>query len=295
MGQAPVDSFLIECSSFPLKGVWLVPSWLLGAVPALWVAALIIAVSDGGATHGTDGPRRRRSVGYVTGPGTFPRPLSPADEARYLEAMAAGSHEARNVLVERNLRLVAHIVKKFSNTRVETEDLISIGTVGLIKGINTFNPDRGTRLATYAARCIQNEILMYLRSTRSLHSEVHLYDPIGVDREGNELTLIDVLCSDEDMVPDLVGTHLDEQKVRDRVAALTGKERQVLELRYGIKTETSQTQREIARDMGISRSYVSRIEKKALGHLKRELRSEIYHLAGPEVRPTGRGLPRSAR
>ena len=279
----------------PSEGGLLVLSWLLGAVPALWVAALIIAASDGGATHGTDGPRLRRNAGYVTSPGTFPRPLSPTDEARYLEAMAAGSHEARNVLVERNLRLVAHIVKKFSNTRVETEDLISIGTVGLIKGINTFKPDRGTRLATYAARCIQNEILMYLRSTRSLHSEVHLYDPIGVDREGNELTLIDVLCSDEDMVPDLVGTHLDEQKVRDRVAALTGKERQVLELRYGIKTETPQTQREIARDMGISRSYVSRIEKKALGHLRRELRSGIYHLAGPEVKLTGRSLPRPAR
>lgn len=261
-------------------------SWLLGAVPLLWAGAMLLAAARGG----DDGSR----IGYVSNPGTFPRPLSAADEARYLKEMAEGSKEARNILVERNLRLVAHIVKKFSNTRVETDDLISIGTVGLIKGINTFKPDKGTRLATYAARCIQNEILMYLRSIRQQHAEVHLDDPIGVDREGNELTLMDVLHTDEDVVPDEVGSHLDGSKVRHRVSGLTGKEKLVLELRYGLQSGVSQTQREIARKLGISRSYVSRIEKKALGRLKKELRTEIYHLTSP-VRPPVRGAGTAER
>ncbi len=227
------------------------------------------------------------TIGYVSNPGTFPRPLSASEEARCLREMAAGSKQARDTLIERNLRLVAHIVKKFGNTRVETDDLISIGTVGLIKGINTFKSDRGTRLATYAARCIQNEILMYLRSIRPQTAEVHLNDPIGIDREGNELTLMDVLYTDEDMVPDAVGVRLDESKVRDRVAGLGGKEKLVLELRYGLGAGVIQTQREIARCLHISRSYVSRIEKKAIGRLRKELRAEIYHLTGPQPGPAG--------
>lgn len=267
-------------------------SLLLGGLPLLGVAAALLVAafslagpagggSDQGGAGRDSGPGQKARVGHVSNPGTFPRPLCAVDEARYLREMAGGSKEARNVLVERNLRLVAHIVKKFNNTKVETDDLISIGTIGLIKGINTFKPDRGTRLATYAARCIQNEILMYLRSIRPLHAEVHLHDPIGVDREGNELTLLDVLATDEDAVPDEVGTRLDESKVRGRVSGLCGKEKMVLELRYGIRTGIAETQREIARKLGISRSYVSRIEKKALGRLKKELRAEIYHLTGP--------------
>jgi RNA polymerase sporulation-specific sigma factor len=253
----------------PKEDCWVV-HWLVGATPR----------------SGDD--KERGKVGYVSNPGAFPRPLSQSDEARYLREMSDGSREARNTLVERNLRLVAHIVKKFSNTRVETDDLISIGTVGLIKGINTYRVDRGTRLATYAARCIQNEILMYLRSIRPLHAEVHLSDPIGVDREGNELTLLDVLATDGDMITDEVGSRLDETKVRGRVSSLTGKEKLVLELRYGIGTDVTRTQREIARELGISRSYVSRIEKKALLHLRRELRSEICHLGNPSPRPATR-------
>lgn len=249
----------------------------------------LLAVFGGGLEEGPTRGRGRRDehesiVGYVSNPGTFPRPLSRADEARYLKEMAAGSSEARSVLIERNLRLVAHIVKKFANTRVETDDLISIGTVGLIKGINTFDPTRGTRLATYAARCIQNEILMYLRTIRPLNAEVRLSDPIGVDREGNELTLMDVLCSDEDMVPDLVGSRLDENRVRGRVSRLTGKEKLVLELRYGLANGVSKTQREIAHMLGISRSYVSRIEKKALGRLRKELRADACHVTCPPNR-----------
>lgn len=224
---------------------------------------------------GGDSVPGRGVIGYVSNPGTFPRPLSPAEEARYLAELEKGSVEARNVLIERNLRLVAHIVKKFSNTRVDLDDLISIGTIGLIKGISTYKPDRGTRLATYAARCIQNEILMYLRSIRPQQAEVSLQDPIGVDRDGNELTFLDILYTDEDVVPDTVGVRLDESKVRKRVARLKGKEKLVVELRYGLKGGAVRTQREIARRLGISRSYVSRIEKKALGRLRKELQAEI--------------------
>lgn len=244
-------------------------------MPVWWSCAQRFVL---GLVHPRDEGGRSRGpgmVGYVSNPGTFPRPLSPTEEARYLREMAAGNADARNVLIERNLRLVAHIVKKFSNTKVDVDDLISIGTIGLIKGINTFKTDRGTRLATYAARCIQNEILMHLRSIRPQQAEMSLNDPIGVDREGNELTLLDILYTDEDLVPDEVGAKLDEGKVRRRVSALTGKEKVVVELRYGLGGGNQRTQREIARKLGISRSYVSRIEKKALGRLRRELRAEI--------------------
>jgi RNA polymerase sporulation-specific sigma factor len=244
-----------------------VPGWFLELLG--WVRRA------GRPPGGGDSVPGRGVIGYVSNPGTFPRPLSPAEEARYLAELEKGSVEARNVLIERNLRLVAHIVKKFSNTRVDLDDLISIGTIGLIKGISTYKPDRGTRLATYAARCIQNEILMYLRSIRPQQAEVSLQDPIGVDRDGNELTFLDILYTDEDVVPDTVGVRLDESKVRKRVARLKGKEKLVVELRYGLKGGAVRTQREIARRLGISRSYVSRIEKKALGRLRKELQAEI--------------------
>lgn len=213
-------------------------------------------------------------AGYVTNSSTFPQPLSEPDEKRYLTKLQSGDEEARAVLIERNLRLVAHIVKKFDNTGEETDDLISIGTVGLIKAIGTFKPDKGTRLATYAARCIENEILMHLRSLKRVRGEVSLYDPIGVDREGNEITLIDVLGSDPDIVPELVEKRLDERRLREKLQELGGKERQVLELRYGIAGGPRKTQREIARMLGISRSYVSRIEKKAVTRLFREMFEE---------------------
>jgi RNA polymerase sporulation-specific sigma factor len=213
-------------------------------------------------------------AGYVTNSSTFPQPLSEEEEARYLARLQQGDDEARTVLIERNLRLVAHIVKKFDNTGEEVDDLISIGTVGLIKAIGTFRPDKGTRLATYAARCIENEILMHLRSLKRVRGEVSLYDPIGVDREGNEITLIDVLGSDPDVVPELVEKRLDEGQLREKLKKLGGKERQVLELRYGISGGPRKTQREIARMLGISRSYVSRIEKKAVLKLCRELFEE---------------------
>jgi len=215
-------------------------------------------------------------AGFVANSSTFPQPLNEEEEAKYLSRLQKGDEEARAVLIQRNLRLVAHIVKKFDNTGEDVDDLISIGTVGLIKAIGTFKPDRGTRLATYAARCIENEILMHLRSLKRVRGEVSLYDPIGVDREGNEITLIDVLGSDPDVVPDLVGKRLDESKLREKLKKLGGKERQVLELRYGISGGPRKTQREIARMLGISRSYVSRIEKKAVMKLCKELFDEGY-------------------
>ncbi|MDQ7793056.1 MAG: RNA polymerase sporulation sigma factor SigK [bacterium] len=207
--------------------------------------------------------------GYLTG-NTFPHPLSEEEEAHFLERLAGGDEVARGVLVERNLRLVAHIVKKFDNTGQDVEDLISIGTVGLIKGITTYDRGKGTRLATYAARCIENEILMYLRSLKRTRAEVSLYDPIGTDREGNEITFLDVLRTDDDPVPEVVGAGMDAERLREKLAVLTKKERLVIELRYGLTNGMKRTQREIARMLGISRSYVSRIEKKAVSKLCRE-------------------------
>jgi len=201
----------------------------------------------------------------------FPQPLSSGEEAKLLERMAAGDREARNILVERNLRLVAHIVKKFDNTGEDADDLISIGTIGLIKAINTFDRSKQTRLATYAARCIENEILMHLRSSKKTRSEVLLYDPIGADKEGNEITLLDILGTEPDIVLDKVEWQLEHEKLRRTMQRLTRRERRILELRYGLLDGVRQTQRDISRALGISRSYVSRIEKRAITKLQREM------------------------
>lgn len=209
-------------------------------------------------------------VSYVSNQSIFPKPLSREKEAELLEELENGSYDARNVLIERNLRLVAHIVKKFDNTGEDTDDLISIGTIGLIKAINTFNRHKNTRLATYAARCIENEILMHLRSTKRLRGEVQLQDPIGSDKEGNEITLLDVLASDQD-VAERVERVMEEQTMIDRLQTLSGREKKVLELRFGLIGGIRKTQREISRVLGISRSYVSRIEKRAIGKLQRAM------------------------
>jgi RNA polymerase sporulation-specific sigma factor len=208
-------------------------------------------------------------VSYVTN-NVFPNPLKAEEEAAYLEALAKGDGTARNVLVERNLRLVAHIVKKFDNTGEEVDDLISIGTIGLIKAINTFNRHKQTRLATYAARCIENEILMYLRSTKKQRSEVMLHDPIGCDKEGNDITLIDVLPCDGD-VAERVESKVEQERMYDGLERLSRREKRVLELRYGLIDGVRKTQREVSRFLGISRSYVSRIEKRAITKLQESL------------------------
>lgn len=208
--------------------------------------------------------------GYIGG-NAFPRPLPPPEEARALRELMAGSEFARSRLIEHNLRLVAHVVKKFSNAGEDNDDLISIGTLGLIKAIDTFNPEKGVRLATYAARCIENEILMHLRLLKKTRGEVSLYDPIGVDREGNEITLFDILGSDPEVVPDEVSTHLQVEALKSYLGGLDDKERRVVEERFGIGEKDAHTQREIAKELGISRSYVSRIEKRAVQKLLEDL------------------------
>ena len=208
---------------------------------------------------------------YVSGGNAFPFPLSEEEEAALLLRLEQGDPEARAILIERNLRLVAHIVKKFETSGDDLEDLISIGTIGLIKGIDTFKRDRKTRLATYAARCIENEILMHLRAAKKSRYDAMLSDPIGADKEGNELTLLDVLDTGAEAVPEEVEAKIEEERLRERLARLGKRERTVIELRYGLRNGTVRTQREIARLLGISRSYVSRIEKKALRKLWKEM------------------------
>lgn len=202
-------------------------------------------------------------VSYVKN-NAFPHPLSPEDERKYLKLMAKGDHGARNKLIEHNLRLVAHIVKKFDNTGEETEDLISIGTIGLIKAIESYSMDKGTKLATYAARCVENEILMHLRALRKTRKDVSLHDPIGQDKEGNEISLIDILKSDIADVIDTIQLNLELEKLKKHLDILDDRERLVIIDRFGLNLEKEKTQREIAEKLGISRSYVSRIEKRAL-------------------------------
>lgn len=208
-------------------------------------------------------------VSYVKN-NAFPQPLEEQEEEKYLLRFKEGDAHARNVLIEHNLRLVAHIVKKFENTGEDNEDLISIGTIGLIKGVESYSPDKGTKLATYAARCIENEILMHLRSLKKTKKDVSLHDPIGTDKEGNEITLIDVLKADMDDIIDLVQLQLEKSKIYEHIHVLDEREKEVIIGRFGLDLAKERTQREIAKDLGISRSYVSRIEKRALMKLFHE-------------------------
>ena len=207
----------------------------------------------------------------LSGGGSFPKPLSAAEEREWLARYAQGDPEARNVLIERNLRLVAHIIKKYYTQNSDQEDLVSIGTIGLIKGISSFDPAKGARLATYAARCIENEILMYFRSQKKLQNEVSLSDSIDSDREGDALQLMDVVGVDDTMLDDL---HDRDSALRLRTlvkTCLTTREAEIIRLRYGLGGALPLTQREVASAFGISRSYVSRIEKRALEKLRAEL------------------------
>lgn len=201
----------------------------------------------------------------------FPQPLTDDEESLHLHRLAQGSSESRSLLIEHNLRLVAHIVKKFDNTGEDLEDLISIGTVGLIKAIESFQPAKGTRLATFAARCIENEILMHLRSLKKTRKDVSLHDPIGTDKEGNEITLLDILGTEPDDVVDRVHLEIEKSKIYRNLDILDEREQEVIRGRFGLDDGGDErTQREIARELGISRSYVSRIEKRALMKLYHE-------------------------
>lgn len=231
---------------------------MLGSIGAL---LLVVAAAVRGAVW---------LSGYIGG-NAFPQPLTEEEEREALSALKMGDLAARRELIEHNLRLVAHVIKKYHHSGEDLDDLISIGTIGLIKGIDSFDPDKGVRLATYCARCIDNEVLMQLRSRKKTSKELSLYDPIGVDREGNEISLIDVLGTDGDVVAEQVEVGVMMEWVRNFVKDLTPKERLVLELRFGIRGHDRLTQRDIAQKLRISRSYVSRIEKRAVRKILREL------------------------
>jgi len=200
---------------------------------------------------------------------SFPQPLTAAEEKYYMQKYTEGDLEAKHILIERNLRLVAHIVKKYQPPPEEMEDLLSIGTIGLMKAVVTFDPDKSARLASYAARCIENEVLMYLRGKKKSSKEVSLYEPIGTDREGNEIQLFDVIEMNEEDVYRRLERKEDVIRLYQQVESiLSQRERMVLKLRYGLYNEEEYTQREIAAMLGISRSYVSRIEKSAIEKLR---------------------------
>ena len=200
---------------------------------------------------------------------SFPQPLTAAEEKYYMQKYTEGDLEAKHILIERNLRLVAHIVKKYQPPPEEMEDLLSIGTIGLMKAVVTFDPDKSARLASYAARCIENEVLMYLRGKKKSSKEVSLYEPIGWDREGNEIQLFDVIEMNEEDVYRRLERKEDVIRLYQQVeSVLSQRERMVLKLRYGLYNEEEYTQREIAAMLGISRSYVSRIEKSAIEKLR---------------------------
>ena len=201
---------------------------------------------------------------------SFPQPLTAAEEKYYVQKYTEGDLEAKHILIERNLRLVAHIVKKYQNVEEDAEDLISIGTIGLIKAIRTFDGGKGSRLATYAARCIDNELLMMLRMRKKTARDVSLYEPIGTDKEGNEISLLDVTLSKQEDFAEMISRREDISKVRRLVSTvLSDREKEIITMRYGLSDEQELTQREIGEKLGISRSYVSRIEKKALLTLKK--------------------------
>lgn len=207
----------------------------------------------------------------ISGGGSFPKPLTAEEERMYLKRSAEGDLEARNILIERNLRLVAHIMKKYYSQSADQEDLLSIGTIGLIKGISTFDPSKGARLATYAARCVENEILMYFRAQKKTAGDVSLSECIETGKDANALSLMDVICADEDLFENLSTKEMNRQLYDAMARALTPRERTILILRYGLGGRDALTQREIAAKCGISRSYVSRIEKKALKSLQEAL------------------------
>ena len=214
-------------------------------------------------------------VSYVSGSASFSKPLPAKEEAYYIEKYKNGDEEAKNILIERNLRLVAHIAKKYSLKGYDSDDIISIGTIGLIKAIGSYNPDKGAGLSTYAARCIENEILMAIRSGRKLQNEVFLQDPVGKDKEGREVTLIDKLGSNEEDVFEEVDIRLSINELYQSMKSVLGeREKKIIRLRYGLCGCEALTQMEISGLLGISRSYVSRIEKKAIKKLCKKMNTD---------------------
>ena len=214
----------------------------------------------------------------LSGGGSFPKPLSAAEEREWLDRYAQGDPKARNVLIERNLRLVAHIIKKYYTQNGDQEDLIPIGTIGLIKGISSFDASKGARLATYAARCIENEILMYLRRNNKTKLEVSIDEPLNVDWDGNELLLSDILGTDEDVIYKDIENEVERKLLLKAIDKLSDREKTIIQLRFGLGKGSGKemTQKEVAEMLGISQSYISRLEKKIMKRLKKELIRDSY-------------------
>lgn len=210
-------------------------------------------------------------VFYINGSETLPPPLSKTEEAKIMERIEAGDESAREPLIVHNLRLVVYIAKKFENSGICVEDLVSIGTIGLIKAVNTFSPGKNIKLATYASRCIENEILMFLRKTSHRKNEISIDEPLNTDWDGNELLLCDVLGSDSDVINRNIEQELEQNLLLAAIKNLPGREKTIMELRFGINNQKEHTQKEVADMLGISQSYISRLEKKIIGRLKKEL------------------------
>ncbi len=211
---------------------------------------------------------------YIGGSQTLPPPLSPEEEEETLQKIAAGQEELRQVLVERNLRLVVYIAKKFENTGIGIEDLISIGTIGLMKAINTFNVNKNIKLATYASRCIENEILMYFRRSTKIKGEISIDEPLNQDGDGNELLLSDILGTEEDITSRRIEDEVDKALLKISIEKLSKRERNIMELRFGFSNGEEKTQKEVADMLGISQSYISRLEKKIINKMKKEIMSK---------------------
>ena len=214
---------------------------------------------------------RSDKVMYIGGSDTLPPPLSREEEGQLISRLGQGDLAVRQTLIERNLRLVVYIARRFENTGINIEDLISIGTIGLIKAINTFRAEKNIKLATYASRCIENEILMYLRKNASQRTEVSFEEPLNTDWDGKELLLSDVLGTDNDVVMRPIEADVDRQLLNDAVAKLSGRERDIIQMRFGLYGQKELTQKEVADRLGISQSYISRLEKRIISRLKREI------------------------
>lgn len=214
---------------------------------------------------------KKEGVFYINGPETLPAPLTPEEEAKVMQDIAENKPNAREPLITHNLRLVVYIAKKFESVNAGVEDLISIGTIGLIKAVNTFCPERNIKLATYASRCIENEILMFLRKSTQLKNEISIDEPLNVDWDGNELLLSDVLGSDQDIVNRGIEQEVECSLLLQAVSRLSSRERSIMELRFGLNGQKEHTQKEVADELGISQSYISRLEKRIIERLKKDL------------------------
>ncbi len=230
----------------------------------LWIHALLRKI---GLKKGT--------IYYIGGSAALPPPLSKEEEAEVLKKLAKGSKEAKEILIERNLRLVVYIARKFENTGINIEDLISIGTIGLIKGVNTFDTERKIKLATYASRCIENEILMYLRRNNKTKTEISFDEPLNIDWDGNELLLSDVLGTDDDIITRDIEANVDKKLLKKALEQLNDREKQIMELRFGLVGGEEKTQKDVADMLGISQSYISRLEKRIIKRLQKEFNKMV--------------------